>query len=862
MNRYLPRLLAISAALSISNFVFAQVPDKPLPTQPEKVDSVISEEVKENVLDNIPVVSLDENDGQDGSAQNISGQANSGRNPFTNAAAYNFSAVRFRVRGYDSDLFDTYMNGVPMENLDNGFTPYGLWGGLNDVLRNKTVTTGLQTSKQGFGNLGGATFIDARASKQRKQTTIGYSLSNRNYVHRFSFTHSTGLNKKGWAFSFSGSRRWADEGFTDGTYYDGWSLYAGVDKKINANHLLSFVAFATPTESGRQGASTQEMLDIAGTNFYNPYWGYQNGKKRNASIAKSFQPIGILTHEWKINSKTNLVTAASYSFGNRSTTGLDWYNAPDPRPDYYRNLPSYEDDPVVAAQILAALKNDVNKRQINWDALYNANYANTVTINNVNNIPGNSVTGRRSLYILEERVTHTDRVNVNTTLNTVINSHMDLTAGLTYEGQKNNYYKKVNDLLGGDFYRDLNQFAERDFGTDPNASQNDLNNPNRIVRVGDRLGYDYDINIHKSSAWVQTTVKFHKVDFFVSAEHSYTRFWREGNTRTGLFPNNSYGKSADHDFYNYSVKAGVTYKINTGNFLFVNGSYVTKAPFFENAYLSPRTRDFVQNNLQSEQIKSVEGGYILVAPTVKFRVTGYYTQFRRGTDVLSFYDDLNRTFGNYALSNIGKTHYGAEVGAEVIVYKGFTVNAAAAFGRYFYDTRQDLVETLDNTSAVVSAEPVVYTKNFRVATPQEAYTVGLNYRSPHYWFVNVNVNYFDQVWLGYDPLRRTPKAVDGVDPNSAQWHSIIDQIELPSQFTVDAFAGFSWLMNNKFKSLKKRTFLVFNLGVNNLLNNTGIVTGGYEQLRYDYQLKDINKYPPKKFYAYGTNFSANVSLRF
>ena len=360
MHKYKLGFLGMILSLGFVSPVFSQVKVKKDTTITAVADTSL-DEIKENAVDNIPVVSLDENDNQDGSAQNISAQMNSGRNPFTNAATFNFSAVRFRIRGYDADLFTTYMNGVPMENLDNGFTPYGLWGGLNDVLRTRQNTTGLQSAKYGAGDLGGSTFLDTRAFRQRKQTTINYAVSNRNYTNRFYITHSTGFNKKGWAFSVSGSRRWADQGFSDGTYYDGWSLYAGVDKKINSRHMLSFVAFATPTESGRQGSSIKEMLDIAGTNFYNPYWGYQNGKKRNSSVAKSFQPFGILTHDWKINDKTSLLTATSYSLGDRSTTGLDWYNAPDPRPDYYRYLPSYEDEPAKSQQILNALKNDVNK---------------------------------------------------------------------------------------------------------------------------------------------------------------------------------------------------------------------------------------------------------------------------------------------------------------------------------------------------------------------------------------------------------------------------------------------------------------------------------------------------------------------
>lgn len=861
MLKYKLGICGMILMLGIVSPAFSQVTEKKDTALAVIADTTV-DEIKENALDNIPVVSLDENDNQDGSAQNISSQMNAGRNPFVNAATFNFSAVRFRIRGYDADLFTTYMNGAPMENLDNGFTPYGLWGGLNDVLRNRQSTNGLQAAKYGAGDIGGTSYIDSRAFRQRRQTTINYAVANRNYTNRVYITHSTGMSKKGWAFSISGSRRWAEEGFTDGTYYDGWSLYTGLDRKFNKRHMLSLVVFATPTENGRQGSSVQEMLDIAGTNFYNPYWGYQNGKKRNSSIARTFQPMGILTHEWKINDKTTLTTSASYMFGNRSTTGLDWFNAPDPRPDYYRYLPSYETDPVRKQMILDALKNDVNRRQINWDALYNANYTNTETIHDANGIVGNNVSGHRAVYILEERVTHTNKYNFNTVLNTSINSHIDLSAGLSYENQRNNYYKKVNDLLGGEFYVDINQFAQRDFGNDPIAAQNDVNRPNRILYKGDRFGYDYDINIQKTSEWVQTDVKLKNLQFFVSGEHSYTNFYRVGNVKNGLFPNNSYGKSTEQKFYNYSFKAGITYKLFRGNYIFANAGYVTKAPFFENAYIAPRTRDFVQDNLQSEQIKTAEAGYILIAPTVKLRLTGYYTQFRNQVNVLTFYNDEVRNFVNYAVSGIGKTHFGGEFGAEVILYKGLTLNAAAAVGRYRYDTRQRATVTIDNSAQVVSKDNVIYSENFYVPTPQEAYTVGLNYRSKKFWFLSVNFNYFDQMYLDFNPLRRTYTAVEGLDQNSAQYHSIIDQTKLKAQYTLDASAGYSWLMNNRFHGLKKRTFLLLNVGVNNILNNTNIVSGGFEQLRFDFQNKDVNKFPNKQFYAYGLNYFASIGLRF
>lgn len=836
-------------------------------------DTSIIDEIKDGVLDNIPTVSLDDNDMGDGGNQNISSLLTAGRDPFYSAASFNFSAVRFRIRGYDNDLFSTFMNGIPMDNLDNGFTPFGLWGGLNDVMRNRDISWGLRYNTFTFGDIGSNTNIDSRASKQRAQTSISYAASNRNYNNRIMLTHSTGISKKGWAFSLSGSRRWADEGYVPGTYYNGWGYFAAVDKRIGQNHLFSLTAFGAPTENGRQGAAIQEMMDLAGTNYYNPNWGYQNGKKRNASIGRTHQPVIILTHDFRLNNKTTLVTAAGFSFGDRSVTALDWYNAADPRPDYYRYLPSYTStwasttDLAQGQQLYDLMKNDINYRQINWQKLYDVNRASYATINNVNGVPGNNVSGMRSRYIIEERIINTTRYNLNSVLNTRFSDNIDFTAGASFQQQNNHYFKKVDDLLGGDFYVNVNQFAERDFPVDNSANQFDLDNPNRILREGDRFGYDYNINISRVAGWAQGVFRFTKVDFFLAGNLSYTSFYREGNTRNGLFPDNSKGKGTVNKFTDYAVKGGVTYKIDGRNYIYANGAYMTRSPYFENVYISPRTRNSQQDNVTSETIQTAEAGYIMNAPKFKIRLGGYYTRFRDGMDVMSFYHDTYQNFVNYAINGIDKLHFGGELGVEAKLSQTFTVNAAAALGRYYYDSKQSAVVTVDNSASVLGRQ-LIYAENFRVpSTPMEAYSLGINYRSPKFWFVSLTGNYFDQSYLSMNPLRRTWDALQFVTPKSAEWNAIFDQTKFDAQYTVDFFGGYSWKLPKDFEVNKKSTFLVFNVGINNLLNNKDIVTGGFEQLRYDAQTAAadpvaVGKFPPKLFYAYGINFFASATLRF
>lgn len=812
-------------------------------------------------MENIPTVSITDFDTKDAGAQNVSSALGASRDPFVSTASFIFSNARFRIRGYDFENFVTYMNGIPVNDLEDGGTFWGQWGGLNNVMWGRETTLGLQPTTYSYGAMGGAFSIDSRASRQRKQLQVSYATTNRSYRHRLMATYSTGILKKGWAVSASVSRRWAEEGYVAGTFYDAYSYFLSVEKFIGSKHSISLTSFGAPVRNGRSTSAIQEMYDLAGTNFYNPNWGYQNGKKRNASVGTNHQPMFILTHDFKINNASSLLTSAGFSFGTRGVTALDWNNAPDPRPDYYRYLPSFVEDSTLKAVAEKVFRDNESIRQINWNRLYEANYKSIETIDSVDGIAGNTVTGKRARYVIENRLQDVKRFNFASTYNNSIGDHIAVTAGVTYQMQISNFYKRVEDLLGADFYVDVNQFALRDFPDSFSVSQNDLDRPNRILKEGDRFGYDYTQHIHRASAWGQGVFKFNHVDFFVGAELSYNAFWRVGNVRVGLFPENSLGKSAVKQFLNYAFKGGVTYKVDGRNYLFANGSYMTRAPYFENAFVSPRTRNQVVAGLTSEKIYSFELGYQLRSPRVKIKADLFFTQFNDQTRTINFFHDDLRTLVNYSLTGIDTRHWGGELGADIKIYKGFSVSTVASMGRYTYTSRPTATITQDNSQEVVNNE-LVYMKNFNVAgTPQLATSFGINYRDPKFWFVNVNLNYYDWMWLDFSPVRRTITGVDGIEPESQLFNDIVQQQRLKGQFTMDIFAGYSWLLNNDFKNLKKRHFLVFNVGVSNVTNNQKFITGGFEQLRFDFFERNVNKFPPRYFYAFGTTYFISIAYR-
>lgn len=825
------------------------------------VNSGLTENTQLSIQENLPTVSLSENDMRESSSASVAGVLTAGRDPFAAAAAFNFSAGRFRNRGYDNENL-TLMNGVPVEDLSSSRTLFGTWAGLNDVTRSRESTYGLNPSNYTYGSLDGSFSIDARASKQRKQFSISYANSNRSYNNRIMASYGSGLMKGGWAFAASASRRFGDEAYVPGTFTDGWSWFGSIEKRFGTDHSLSLTHMGANTLNGRANPAVQEAYDLAGTNYYNPNWGYQNGEVRNSRIARQQNPLTILSHEWKINSKSELETSLGYQYGSNSLSGFDWFNAPDPRPDFYRKLPSYITDPAIAAVVAERWRTDENVRQVDWEQLYNINQASFDSVVDANGVTGNTVYGKRSRYIIEERVTDSKRVTLSMNYNNVISDHVIFSAGYLYQFQNTENYKRVGDLLGGEFYVDINQWAELDFPDSSEALQNNLETPNRILQVGDRFGYNYESTVKKNMGWAQGQFKFTHVDLFLGFHMATTEFYRTGKYQNGIFADNSLGDSKKEDFSTGGIKGGITYKLNGRNYFFFNGAYESRAPLFENVYVSPRTRNDAIANLETEKITSFEGGYLLRAPKAKIRATLYYTQFNDGYNTINFWHEDFRTFVNYSLSNIDRRHIGLEFGSDFTLGKGWSANFAAALGQYYYTDRMNAVITQDNNAELLAENETIYSKDFYFANgPQTAMSAGVFYRAKKFWTVSLTANYFANNYIDFNPARRTVAGVELLEEGSVR-ESIIDQQKADGQFTLDFFGSKSWRVSDFIDGFRRNTFVVLNLGVSNIFDNQDMVVTGFEQLRFDYEGKNINKFPPRYYYGFGRTFFASVIVRF
>ncbi len=795
---------------------------------------------------NIGLISLSDEElsSDESSSQSSVGLLSASKDVFAQAAAYELGAYWFRTRGYDNKYSDVMFNGVRMNKVDNDRVDFGNWGGLNDVTRYPAeVTYGLEPSDYTFGDLGGVMYIDTRPSTMRTGTSLSYSLANRSYRQRVMATHNTGLNKNGWGFMASGSRRWANEGRIDGTFYDAWAYYLGAEKKINDQHTLNLTVMGAPYRRSTNSPATQEIYDLMGTG-YNAYWGYQNGEKRSERIKKNHEPMGQLTHHWNFNENSKLTSTISYQTGKNGGSRLDWYKGNNPSPIYYRRMPSFDESSLAAWQ-----NNDTSFTQINWQDIYTAN---------LNQADGHGV------YALVSDVNEDDILAFSSTLRSQLNDKTTLFAGVNYKSTNSEIYRELDDLLGAQFYWDIDDYA------DPGQSGNyDESNPNRKAYEGDRIQYNYETTHDVMDAWASANFKVEKFDVTLGGKLSNTSI-----QRNGLFDNyqytNSYGESEKHDFLDYGAKLQLIYKIDGRNFITANGAYYTNAPTVNDVFPQGRENNSSIPDLESTKVSSADINYILRGSKVKARLTGYFTKTADEVETSFGYLDFEdaNLFTAEVLSGVDKQYFGTEIAVDAQLTTRIRAKAVASIGQYTYANNPDLYYFSDDYAEEGGYRYLgtSYLKDYKLAvSPQKGYSLGFEYRDPKYWWFGVTGNFLADNYVDISPSRRTDRFIrdqyGDLYPQVTEegLRRTLQQEKFDDQFMLNANAGKTFRFGDYYMGIS--------LTVNNVLDNKDYRTGGFEQLRVanynnaqdeNYMKTFGNKY----WYDQGLSYFLNVFLRF
>lgn len=814
------------------------------------LDKDITFEKKDNLITITDSELLD-----DESNGNALGLLQATRDVFLTRAAFDFGQAFFRVRGYDAQHGEVLLNGIRMNKLFDGRPQWNNWGGLNDVVRNQQFSNGLNPSDFTFGGILGNTNIDLRPSGLRPGIRISSSASNRTYTGRLMATYNSGIQDNGLAYMFSASRRWAKEGYIDGTLYDAYSFYGALEYQINKKNSISLTAFSAVNRRGRSSAITEEVFDLAGKQ-YNPYWGFQNGTIRNSRERRVSEPMVLFNYFHKSN-KFNLNAGLVYQTGTNARSRLGYFNAPNPDPTYYRYLPSlYINSPIGANFIGAEIARNsfLREPQLNWERIYDAN-------------DNTSLNGKAAYVLYDDTVSDTQFTsNINGNLK--LTDKIKLDFGIANTSLKSKNYAKIGDLLGASFHEDIDTFSD--------TRNNILEDVNK--GEGDVFGYNYEFIINRFNTYAQLRGDFGKLKTFVSGNYTHNSYDRNGFYENERFLDNSFGKSNTISFSNFSVKGGITYKITGRHWLSLNSAYINSAPLLQNVFINPRESNEIVPNLQQERTSTVDLNYFIRMPKLTGRIGGFYTRFQDKTDINFFFVDsgVGSDFVQEVLTDLDKLHLGTELGLEYQLSASVKLSAVASIGKYLYASDPLVTINFDTASADEELIDVSGSKNLGFAAikdyklaqgPQQAFALGLEYRDPKYWWVGLTTNYLANNYANISTITRTASFY--INPETGQnfpgatdenVRDLLEQKPLDNFYLLNLVGGKSWL--------KKGKYIGVFASINNLFDEV-FRTGGYEQSRNGNfgQLRQDNlsgspSFAPKYWYGYGRTYFLNVAISF
>ena len=818
--------------------------------------------------DNAAFVFTESQLGEDDDATQNVIMVNSNNNVYTSNVGYLFSPARFKFRGYNSRYNDIYFNGVQVNNAENGQFNYSTIGGMNRATNNHIDASGaFETNTFSMANIGGSSNYEFRAGSYAAGHNLTLSACNRNYTARAMYAFGTGMTQKGWAFFGTVGYRWSNmnTAAVEGTFYNSLSYFLTLQKVINERHSLNLATWGNPTERAQQGASTDEAYWLANDYQYNPYWGYQDGKKRASRVVNNYEPTAMLTWDYKINDRMKLTTSLIGKYAMYSASKLN-YSGTNPHPDYWKNFPSYNYDvwggTGTSAELAAWQESydfwtaSKHNRQIDFDKLYFANQQ-------------LNATGHDAIYYIERR--HNDHLtfNLGSTFDWNINKDSKFQLGLQLGSNKGMHYETMDDLLGAQYFHNRNTYAEGNYAANAPQIYYDLHNKDGLVGKGDRFRYDYNLFVESAKLWA-TYIRDKGISHnFITAKIGGSGMWRDGKMNNGIFANYidaqgksinlSYGKSEKAHFLDGGFKMGTNLNLGGGHALAMGVGYETRAPHANVAFVSPEMNNNFVRDLVNEKIFSTELGYAFNGRWLQMNLTGYFTHSYDGTEWQQFYNDNENSFTYNSLTGVEKNYYGAELGMKFKVTNNFSINLIGTIAEAKYASNTNVTYMLSNSG--VEYHDRCLNKDMRESgTPLAAASLGLRY-SINGWYFNLNGNYYDRIYLSYSPNMRYQGLMK---QNADKSYTVMEQAKSDGGFMLDGSIG-------KGFRLRHGRYLSLNLMVTNITNNRKLCTGGYEQSRNTTYTtregQDVNRTynfqkNPKKFYAQGINGMLNLSYRF
>ncbi|MFT7330228.1 MAG: iron complex outermembrane receptor protein [Roseivirga sp.] len=619
---------------------------------------------------------------------------------------------RINLRGFSSENVAVLINGVPVNDMENGSVYWSNWAGLSDVTSAMQVQRGLGASKVAVPSIGGTINIISKSTDIEKGGNAKMSVGNDGYL-KYGMTLSTGLMDNGLAVTASAAKISGD-GYVDGLQFSGVNYFLNISKILNENHKLSFsVIGAKQTHGQRFNTRTiaQNRATEQGGKRFNPDWGYRNGEVENISYNFYHKPQISLNHDWTISDRTYITTAVYASFGNgggRRTQGSGKFTNNDYRVGDF-------DTPIDFDRIVKENKD-------------------------------NGALGSTDVFAAS-RNSH-EWFGLLSTLKTDLSDNLILSAGLDARYYEGLHWYEISDLMGGQYY--LN----------PNSNDNNFN---EALKVGDKFNRDYTGKNIRYGTFAQLEYTQDELSVFLSTAISNTTYSKSSFLDDSSNLNGIHSEKAN--FLGYSVKGGANYNIDDNQNVFGNIGYFSKAPFLiGNVFINKESVELNEDAL-NEKVFSAEIGYGYRSSKFNANVNIYRTSWLDKSLTARVLDPDN--LGQFLEANIAgldALHQGIELDFVYKISDKLKMNGMVSLGDWTWTS--DVSGEIFDQSGTLLREVVVNADGLKVSdAAQTTYALGLNYKLLDRSSVFVDYNYSGDLYSKFDITRSTDRLDTWKMPN-------------------------------------------------------------------------------------------------
>ena len=768
-----------------------------------------------------------------------------------------YGDARINIRGFDSRNTAVLINGMPVNDMENGKVYWSNWAGLADVTSAMQVQRGLGSSMLSIPSVGGSINILTNSANKKRGGSVAATFGNDKFM-KFSAAYNTGLLENGLSASVLLSR-FSGDGYADATQGEGYTWFLSIGYKINDAHSLMFTATGAPQWHNQRyyAPKLADYLKYGGVDGepnikYNGDWGYLNGEVFTWRRNFYHKPIASLNWDWKINETSKINSVFYGSWGRGGGTGpiggysyfkdynhdgvIDTHNEKGFFAEY--NLPR-TDDGLYDFDFITQV--NTGQAVINHSSSY-------VDANNVTLPPFGTTPDANGKYInARKNAGFTRRASMNSHdwYGTIIKYKNDITDNFNvvvgFDGRmyKGYHYRVVNNTLGADAY---------------NNTYKDKNNPDNIIYPKDyveanpswnpftdilgqqKIEYYSVGNVAWLGGFAQAEYKTDQFSAFLAGGYVSENFQREDYFN---YLNSDPNQISDKvGMTGYNFKGGANYNINEKHNVYFSAGYNSKPAQFGAVF--PYYTNDVNEDLTNEKITSYELGYGFKNDHWKLNLNAYNTEWADRYKVAS--DRATHTSGK--LNGLTEVHKGLEFEAKA-KYGPVKINGMVSVNDWTYSGDIKNVQMVDDNNDVVFTQDF-YLDGVKVGNAaQFTSALGITYNAFKGFYVSANQFYVDNLYANIDATSFNHKDNDG-------------SLKLPSYSLVDAALTYKF-------DVKKVGKITTRFSVNNLFDKTYISESATNYFpgdkHNDATWNGVNT-ANRVFFGWGRSWNFSVKLKF